>query len=86
LLRSTPVLSFGLWVADITYLPTWAGLLNLAIVLDALEPARDRPSRGIASPDAVPDMALANADPPRGAPPPFESHSRGIVMHRLSQR
>ena len=24
-----------LWVADITYLPTWAGFLNLAVVLDA---------------------------------------------------
>ena len=24
-----------LWVADITYLPTWAGFLYLAVVLDA---------------------------------------------------
>ncbi len=24
----------GLWVADITYVPTWAGFLYLAIVLD----------------------------------------------------
>jgi hypothetical protein len=41
----TSVLSFGLWVADITYVPTWAGFLCIysAIVLDALEPARDRP-------------------------------------------
>jgi hypothetical protein len=38
----TSVLSFGLWVADITDVPTWAGLLYLAIVLDALETARDR--------------------------------------------
>jgi len=36
------VLSFGLWVAEITYVPTWAGFLYLAIVLDGLEPARDR--------------------------------------------
>jgi hypothetical protein len=36
----TSVLSFGLWVADITYVPTWAGFLCLAIVLDGLEPAR----------------------------------------------
>jgi putative transposase len=26
----------GLWVADITYVPTWAGFIYLAIVLDAL--------------------------------------------------
>jgi hypothetical protein len=38
----TSVLSFGLWVADITDVPTWAGFLYLAIVLDALETARDR--------------------------------------------
>jgi transposase InsO family protein len=42
----TSVLSFlwsvGLWVADITYVPTWAGFLYLAIVLDGLEPAGDR--------------------------------------------
>jgi hypothetical protein len=38
----TSVLSFGLWVADITYVLTWAGFLWLAIVLDALEPPRDR--------------------------------------------
>ena len=25
-----------LWVADITYIPTWAGFLYLAVVLDAL--------------------------------------------------
>ena len=25
-----------LWVADITYIPTWAGFLFLAVVLDAL--------------------------------------------------
>jgi len=42
LLRLTSVLSFGLWVADITYVPTWAGFLYLAIVLDALETARDQ--------------------------------------------
>ena len=24
-----------LWVADITYVPTWAGFLDLAVVLDA---------------------------------------------------
>jgi hypothetical protein len=36
--------SFGLWVADITYVPTWAGFLYLAIVLDGLEPGRDRRS------------------------------------------
>ena len=24
-----------LWVADITYIPTWAGFLSLAVVLDA---------------------------------------------------
>jgi putative transposase len=24
-----------LWVADITYIPTWAGFLYLAVVLDA---------------------------------------------------
>ena len=24
-----------LWVADITYIPTWAGFLHLAVVLDA---------------------------------------------------
>ena len=24
-----------LWVADITYVPTWAGFLYLAVVLDA---------------------------------------------------
>jgi putative transposase len=29
-----------LWVADITYVPTWAGFLYLAIALDGLEPAR----------------------------------------------
>jgi hypothetical protein len=33
-------LSFGLRVADITYVPTWAGLLWLAIVFDASDPAR----------------------------------------------
>jgi hypothetical protein len=33
-----------MWVADITYVPTWAGFLYLAIVLDGLEPARDRRS------------------------------------------
>ena len=27
-----------LWVADITYVPTWAGFLYLAVVLDALSP------------------------------------------------
>jgi len=37
-----PFLSFGLWVAHITYVPTWAGFLYLAIVLDGLEPAHDR--------------------------------------------
>jgi len=38
----TSILSFRLWVAEITYVPTWAGFLYLAIVLDGLEPARDR--------------------------------------------
>jgi len=51
LLRLPSVLSFSLWVTDITYLPTWAGFLSLAIVLDALEPARDRLGHGTASRD-----------------------------------
>jgi hypothetical protein len=32
----TSVLSFGLGVAEITCVPTWAGFLYLAIVLDGL--------------------------------------------------
>ena len=31
-----------LWVADITYIPTWAGFLYLAVVLDALQPPHRR--------------------------------------------
>jgi hypothetical protein len=66
----TSVLSFGLWVADITYVPTWA-FLCLAIVLDALEPARDRLSprspshagrRMIALASVMPRAAAAEAD------------------------
>ena len=33
--RSSPQAPDRLWVADITYIPTWAGFLYLAIVLDA---------------------------------------------------
>jgi putative transposase len=28
----------ALWVADISYIPTWAGFLYLAVVLDAFSP------------------------------------------------
>ena len=28
-----------LWVADITYIPTWAGFLYLAVVLDVYQPS-----------------------------------------------
>ena len=31
-----------LWVADITYIPTWAGFLYLAVVLDAYQPSHRR--------------------------------------------
>ena len=31
-----------LWVADITYIPTWAGFLYLAVVLDAYQPSHCR--------------------------------------------
>jgi putative transposase len=33
--RQAPDLVDQLWVADITYIPTWAGFLYLAVVLDA---------------------------------------------------
>jgi len=42
LLRLTSILSFGLWVADITYVPTWAGFLYLAIVFEALKSPCER--------------------------------------------
>ena len=32
---SSTATSAQLWVADITYIPTWAGSLYLAVVLDA---------------------------------------------------
>ena len=32
---STPTRRTSLWVADITYVPTWAGFLYLSVVLDA---------------------------------------------------
>ena len=37
-----------LWVADMTYVPTWAGFIYLAGVLERLEPLRRRstPGRG----------------------------------------
>lgn len=41
-----------LWVADITYVPTWAGFLYLAIVLDAF-------SRRIVGPLSANAMAFA---------------------------
>jgi hypothetical protein len=53
----TSVLSFGLWGADITYVPTWAAFLYLAIVLHALEPGRDRLGHGTASPHRVSSIA-----------------------------
>ena len=45
----TATASDQLWVADITYIPTWAGFLYLAVVLDALEPAHRRLGDGDAS-------------------------------------
>ena len=36
---SAPRARSRLWVADITYIPTWAGFLYLAVVLDACRAA-----------------------------------------------
>jgi putative transposase len=38
-----------LWVADITYIPTWAGFLYLAVVVDAWSRPRRRLGDGHAS-------------------------------------
>ena len=57
-----------LWIADITYIPTAAGFLFLAVVLDGLEPARSRMGHGDApasrsgAPGAGDGAASAAAD------------------------
>ena len=75
-----------LWVADITYIPTWAGFLYLAVVLDvwsrrivgwAIEPhlkTRARPERPEHGPDAT---------APSGRHPSFGSR---LSVHQLRVR
>ena len=56
-----------LWVADITYIPTWAGFLYVAVVLDAFQPPHRRlvivhDTRNSGRIDAL-NMALAKRRP-----------------------
>jgi transposase InsO family protein len=50
-----------LWVADITYIPTWAGFLYLAVVLDAF-------SRRIVAWSMATTLQVLDARPKRASP------------------
>ena len=74
-----------LWVADITYIPTWAGTLFLAVVLDVF-------SRGIWLGDGDTPAHRAGAGGaqhggrPTAAPPSDSSLGSGLPVHRPGLR
>ena len=57
-----------LWVSDLTYVPTLAGFLYLAVILDTFQPARDRLGDGTQADHAARDRGPGHGDlePPGG--------------------
>ena len=75
-----------LWVADITYIPTWAGFLYLAMVLDVFSRQDRRLGDGDAPADGADPRGTGHGDhaaPTVGGDPPFGPR---LPVHQLRVR